>query len=129
MAVGGMTMAGGLFLYGWSAQARLQFVVLIIGTALVVFSLSCTNIPIITYLVDVFGDYRASAISALIVARQAVTIVLPLVGSSLYARLGLGWGNSVLGFIALATLPIPFLILRYGERLRKASKIEERLPK
>lgn len=36
----------------------------------------------------------------------------------MYTRLGLGWGNSLLAFIAIALLPIPFLFLRYGERIR-----------
>lgn len=37
----------------------------------------------------------------------------------MYQRLGLGWGNSLLGFIALLLIPVPFVIMRYGEWLRK----------
>lgn len=36
----------------------------------------------------------------------------------MYANLGIGWGNSLLGFIAVAMVPAPWLIMRYGERLR-----------
>ena len=34
----------------------------------------------------------------------------------MYAALGRSWGNSLLGFIALATVPLPFLI-KYGEAI------------
>jgi hypothetical protein len=38
----------------------------------------------------------------------------------MYRALGLGWGNSVLGFIAVAFIPLPFLFYVYGEQIRKA---------
>jgi hypothetical protein len=36
----------------------------------------------------------------------------------LYDKLGLGWGNSTLGFISIIMIPIPFLFIRYGEVIR-----------
>lgn len=36
----------------------------------------------------------------------------------MYEKLGLGWGNSLLGFVALAMLPVPVLLLKFGERIR-----------
>ena len=36
----------------------------------------------------------------------------------LTARLGLGWGNSLLGFVALASIPLPILLMRYGKWAR-----------
>jgi hypothetical protein len=44
--------------------------------------------------------------------RSLLGTFLPLAGPPLYAKLGLGWGNSVLGFIALALIPIPILLYR-----------------
>ena len=52
------------------------------------------------------------------VMRYCAAAVLPLVGPLLYERLGLGWGNSVLAFAAVAFLPIPIVLIRCGERLR-----------
>lgn len=37
----------------------------------------------------------------------------------MYDKLGLGWGNSLLGFIAVALIPVPILFMKYGEFLRK----------
>jgi hypothetical protein len=39
----------------------------------------------------------------------------------MFHRLGVDWAGSLLGFLAIAFLPIPFLFYIYGERLRKHS--------
>jgi hypothetical protein len=44
--------------------------------------------------------------------------VLPLAAPKLYQALGLGWGNSLLAFLALAMVPVPVLLYLYGERMR-----------
>jgi len=55
--------------------------------------------------------------------RSVIGTFLPLAGPPLYQNLGLGWGNSVLGFIAVALIPIPILLYRYGEWLRTAHPV------
>lgn len=50
--------------------------------------------------------------------------VFPLFGLQMYDGLGLGWGNSLLGFLALAMCPIPFLFYKYGERLRNSKRFK-----
>jgi hypothetical protein len=52
------------------------------------------------------------------VLRSALAAILPLAGPPLYRKLGYGWGNSLLGFISMLMIPIPFLFLRYGDWLR-----------
>jgi hypothetical protein len=37
----------------------------------------------------------------------------------MYHALGLGWGNTVLGLIALALVPVPLVIYKYGNTIRK----------
>ena len=70
------------------------------------------------YLVDAFAIYAASALAANTVVRSIAGAVLPLCGLKMYEALGLGWGNSLLGFIALAMVPLPLLIRKWGEYLR-----------
>lgn len=72
-----------------------------------------------TYLVDAFGMYAASALAASTVLRSLFGALLPLAGLPLYNKLGVGWGNSLLAFIALLIAPTTFLVIRYGEFLRK----------
>lgn len=76
------------------------------------------------YLVDAFAIYAASAMAANTVARSIAGAVLPLAGLRMYEVLGLGWGNSLLGFIALAMVPVPFILQKYGERLRTKYEVK-----
>jgi hypothetical protein len=50
--------------------------------------------------------------------------VIPLAGRGMYAKMGLGWGNSLLAFITLAMLPLPWMFYRYGEGLRKRHRVD-----
>jgi hypothetical protein len=71
------------------------------------------------YLIDCYGIFSASALAANTVVRSIGGGVLPLAGLRMFSALGIGWGTSLLGFIAVAMIPIPILILRFGERLRR----------
>ena len=75
------------------------------------------------YLIDAFTLYAASAVAANTVLRSIVGGVLPLAGLSMYEKLGFGWGNSLIAFISLVMIPIPFVFYRFGERIRKSTKV------
>lgn len=75
-----------------------------------------------TYLVDAYTLHAASAMAANTVLRSVVGALLPLAGLPMYEKLGLGWGNSLLAFIALAMVPLPVLFYRYGERIRTSKR-------
>ena len=67
--------------------------------------------PTQLYMVDAFGpEAAASALAANAVLRLLAAAFLPLAGPSLYDNLGLGWGNSVLGFIGVAFVAGPSLL-------------------
>lgn len=74
------------------------------------------------YLIDAYTTYAASAVAANTVLRSLVGGLLPLAGLSMYDALGLGWGNSLIAFIALALTPIPFVFYIWGERLRNRGR-------
>lgn len=95
----------GLFRYGWSVQARTHWIVPIVGTGFIGVGILFVFLPIQMYLFDTYTIYAASAIGANTVVRCIFAATLPLAGPALYARLGLGWGNSLLGFIGLALAP------------------------
>lgn len=121
---GSLFIPMGLFWYGWSAQHHLHWIMPIIGTMWVGFGMLATFMPIQTYLVDAFTVHAASAIAANTVLRSAVGAFLPLAGPAMYKALGLGWGNSLLGFIAIALAPISIFFYKYGERVRKHPRFQ-----
>jgi MFS family permease len=120
LVVGAFFIPAGLFLYGWSAQYKTHWVVPIIGTALVGIGNIAVFMCITSYLVDAFTIFAASALAANTVVRSIMGAILPLAGQSMYASLGLGWGNSLLGFIAVACIPVPWVLMKYGQKLRES---------
>lgn len=148
----GPLIPAGLFWYGWSAQAHTHWIVPIIGTSFVGFgilgifvcvcrfslsSLSLISVllfafqwanpnklPAQTYLVDAYTRYAASAIAANTLLRSILGSMVPLFGYKMYESLGLGWGNSLLGFIAIAFLPLPVLFYKFGERIRMRTTVK-----
>lgn len=118
LLVGVLLIPAGLIWYGWTAQYKVHWIVPIIGTAFIGMGVNLVWIPIQSYLIDAFTIYAASALAANTVVRSVFGVVLPLAGQPLYDNLGLGWGNTLLAFVALATAPLTWLIMKYGERMR-----------
>ncbi|KAK6386870.1 hypothetical protein LTS17_000134 [Exophiala oligosperma] len=112
------------FWYGWAADKKVQWIVPIIGLAPFGFGMIGIFLPIQTYLIDCYPTYAASAVATLTATRSLVGAVLPLAGSPMYKSLTLGWGNSLLGFIALACIPIPLVLERFGKRIREKSTLK-----
>ncbi|KIW17886.1 hypothetical protein PV08_05081 [Exophiala spinifera] len=120
---GSLIIPIGLFWYGWSAHAAIHWIMPIIGTLFVGLGLMATFMPIQTYLVDAYHLHAASALAASTVLRSFVGAFLPLAGPKMYEALGLGWGNSLLAFIALALSPVSWILYRHGEKIRKAERV------
>lgn len=112
------------FWYGWSVEKNAPWIVPIIGFVPFGFGMIGIFMPIQTYLIDSFPEYAASALSVLVASRSLVGAILPLAAPAMYAKLGLGWGNSLLGFIAVAMIPVPALIYKYGGVIRKKWPVE-----
>ncbi|KAJ7735133.1 MFS general substrate transporter [Mycena maculata] len=74
------------------------------------------------YLIDAFPGYVASALAAKTVIRSGAGAAMPLFIVQMFHGLGNGWAASLLGFVALAMVPIPILFYRYGKAIRAKSK-------
>ncbi|KAI1458457.1 MFS general substrate transporter [Annulohypoxylon moriforme] len=115
----------GVFLYGWSAYYKLHWIVPEIGTFVVGLGSLFVMLPSQAYLVDAFGPQAAaSALAANVIIRSPFGAFLTFAAPPLYENLGLGWGNTVLGFICFAFTPVPWLFYHYGEYLRTHFAVE-----
>lgn len=107
------------FWYGWSADKQVHWIVPIIG--MFPFGLGFMGIHLLiqTYLIDCYPAHAASANATLVVTRSMLGALLPLAGPRMFESLGLGWGNSLLGFLSLAFVPAPIFFSRYGKDIRE----------
>ncbi|KAF2664869.1 MFS general substrate transporter [Microthyrium microscopicum] len=123
MFIGAGLLPIGIFIYGWTAQERVHWIAPNIGAAL----FAAGNIIIHqcsqTYILDCYTRYAASGTAAVVVLRSLAGFGFPLFAPYLYQKLDYGWGNSLLGFIAVFIgIPAPFLFWKFGERLRARSQ-------
>ncbi|KAL6876892.1 MFS general substrate transporter [Trichoderma novae-zelandiae] len=124
LMVGAVVLPMGFFIYGWTAEYKVHWIAPIIGTVVIGIGDLIVYMSLQMYLVDTFTVYAASALAANAVIRSIAGAVLPLAGLPMYNRLGMGWGNSILGFIGVALSPVAWLFLKHGERLRKRFEIK-----
>ena len=122
MVPGSCLVPIGLSLYGWSAQYNAHWIVPNIGATIfaagIIIGFQCIQ----TYLIDSYARYAASAVGAATVLRSLAGFGFPLFAPYMYNALDYGWGNSLLGFVALVLgLPAPVLLWMYGQKLRQKS--------
>lgn len=117
----------GLLWFGWTVKFRVHWMVPIVGTAFCGLGIYFVLIPIQMYLMDAFPLHAASAIAANVVVRSIFGTVIPLAGPALFARLGLGWGSTLLAILVLVFAPCSIFFLRYGEAIRENPRYQPNL--
>ncbi|KAI1820400.1 MFS transporter [Xylaria intraflava] len=119
--VGSFVMPFSVVAYGWASQLHPPLPVLLAITAFIGTSLLPVLLPLHAYVVDAFGLYAASGMTAVIVMRCLMSTLLPLAADPLVRKFDWGVGMSIMGGIGLLLTPIPILVFRYGSRWRQLS--------
>ncbi|GAA5901619.1 hypothetical protein JCM6882_006025 [Rhodosporidiobolus microsporus] len=74
------------------------------------------------YLIDCYLWNAASALAINTVVRSAFGAGFPLFAGQMYDRLSIQGASSLLGGIAILFVPVPFLLKKYGKKIRGMSK-------
>lgn len=123
MMLGAILFPIGLFWFAWTGNypsvnwAAPAVSGILTGAGIVTIFLQALN-----YLIDAYLMVAASAIAANTFLRSFFGAAFPLFATQMFHNLGVEWAGSLLGFLAVAFMPIPFLFYIYGERLRKMSR-------
>ncbi|CAH0024439.1 unnamed protein product [Clonostachys rhizophaga] len=123
--VGSLVLPIGLFWFGWSARAGVSWASP--AAAISFFAWGNISIFITTfqYKTDTYtGNVIASAASANSLARYGFAAAFPLFTVQMYQKLGIPWASSLLGFFSLVLLPVPWVLFKYGPRIRAKSQYE-----
>jgi hypothetical protein len=60
---------------------------------------------ILSWTVDSYQEYSASALGAAVLVRNLIGAAFPLVGLPMYKNLGNHWASSLIAFLALPLIP------------------------
>lgn len=112
-----------LFWFGWTANAGVYWLSPVI--AAVPFAVG--NIMVYSsgalYIMNSYGSlHGASALSANSLLRYAGGGAFPLFTVQMFSSLGIGWASSLLGFVSVALVPVPWVLYKYGRRIRAHSQ-------
>lgn len=119
----GILIPVGLLWYGWSAQAKLFWIMPDIGALPFGMGFILSTKASGAYLLDSFGKYTASAMAASQFLRMIFGFVFPIFAPVMYHRLGWGWANTVLAGISLLFgTAAPLLLWNYGAKIRAMGK-------
>ena len=149
---GALLVPIGCFLYGWSVEYHLHWLVPNLAAVFLSGGIIISMQSVTCYVVDAYPLYAASATAALTVLRSVAGFseffsmsglilvslsmslsnfdgvpnrslaAFPMFAPYMYDRLGYGWGNSLLGFLAIAvSWPAPIILWKFGAYLRSRS--------
>ena len=121
--VGACCLPTSLFWFGWSARPSIHWISPIAAEAL----FACGNLLVFLaaslYVTDCYGaKHGASAWSGNTILRYIIGAAFPLFTIQMYEGLGIPWATSLLGFLSLILVPIPFAFFKWGPKIRAKSK-------
>lgn len=109
-----------LFWFAWSAN-RTHWISPTIASAIFGLADCWSFIPYLSYMAIAYPNCPASALASNDFVRSMMGAAMPIVARPLFNNLGIDWGNSLMGFISVAFIPIPFVLWKYGPWLRAKS--------
>lgn len=139
--LGGPLFVLSLFWLGWTARADIHWIVPTLSALPFGVGFLLVFMGELNYLVDAYEVrprwtqplllrtaltisqvFAASAMGAASASRSLFGVILPFAAKPMYTRLGIAWACSLLGFISLFMSLIPFIFIRFGDRIRANSK-------
>lgn len=122
MMLGSIFFAGGLFIFGWTSPRHIHWMGPVVGASCMGFGFFTIFQAALNYLVDTFQKVSASAVAANTFLRSMFAGSFPLFATYMFHGIGVDWASSVLGFVAVGLIPIPYLFYVFGPRIRARGK-------
>lgn len=120
--IAGPIYFGAVFMQAWTASPNINPWIPIMAGLPFGIAFSTIFMGVLNYLTDAYVVFSASALAAASMCRSIWGAVLPLAAKDMYEKLGTQWATSVLGFAAVGMSVIPFLFLKYGDKIRANSR-------
>ncbi|KAK7204365.1 MSF drug transporter [Myxozyma melibiosi] len=127
MKFGSVLMPIGLFIFGWTADPSYPWIAPVIGLVLVAAGFTTIFQGCLNYLIDAFPRYSASVVAATTFSRSLTAAGFPILGHVMFSGLGVNWGATIVGCVAVLLVPIPFVFYCLGKRIRGKTPVDLQL--
>ncbi|EMD01230.1 hypothetical protein BAUCODRAFT_202494 [Baudoinia panamericana UAMH 10762] len=120
--IGGVAIPIGLFWFAWTNYPSIHYMASISAGVPFGFGMVLVFLGIMNYLIDGYTIFAASVLAANSVLRSVFGAVFPLFTTQMYNKLGIHWASTLVGFLALICVPMPFLFYKFGSQIRQRCK-------
>ncbi|EST05463.1 Major facilitator superfamily [Kalmanozyma brasiliensis GHG001] len=121
--IAGPILVLGAFWLGWTGNyVAVPWYVPALALVPIGMSFTLVFISLLSYIVDCYTVYAASALAANTIIRSAVGAAFPLFTRQMFTGLGINWASTLLGLVALVLTPFPYIFYIYGSKIRGWSK-------
>ncbi|KAJ7783659.1 MFS general substrate transporter [Mycena maculata] len=110
------------FWFGWTSFPSISLWAPLMSGFVMGFSINWIFLSLFNYVIDTYLFIAASALAANTVVRSIFGAVFPLFATQMFNGLGPRWASSLLGFVALAMIPVPVVLRKFGPIIRAKSK-------
>ena len=115
--IGGPVLLVALFWFAWTSFSHVTVWAPIVASAFIGFAILVIFLSLMTYITETYVPRSASAVAANTVVRSSFGVGFPMFAEQMYDKLNPRWASTLLAFITLLLLPLPFLLTRYGALL------------
>ncbi|KAL7416407.1 MFS general substrate transporter [Mrakia frigida] len=111
----------GLFIFSFTQYAHVHWIAPIIALVPIIVGIYHIFLATYNYTTDAYGDMSSSAIAGQGFMRNMFAASFPLFATQMFKGMGYQFAGLLLALITLALAPIPFVLFKYGTRIRASS--------
>lgn len=119
--VGSVNCSIGLWIIAWVPYRNLHWIGVEIGAVFYGLGTALVLTGIFNYTIDGYRLYAASGMAANSFVRSYMAGIFPLFTYQMYLKMGVHWATSLLAFLSMVLVPLPFIFYKYGKSLRARS--------
>ncbi|BGP18472.1 hypothetical protein JCM10213v2_006538 [Rhodosporidiobolus nylandii] len=124
--IGAMVFAwmlpAGLFIFSFTSYSFVHWMGPMVALVLILLGIYHIFNATYNYTADAYPEYASSAIAGQGLLRNMFGASTPLFANYMISRMGLQYAGLLLSLVASLAIPLPYVLFKYGERLREKSK-------
>jgi len=124
-AIAAPSFALGLWAFAWTIPPivpQAPWIVSMLALIPIGFAINEFDCVLVGYLTDSYTTFASSAFASLSLLRSVFSAVFPLFGRQMYTKLGANYATTILAIIATVACVSPVVLIKYGQRIRQASR-------
>ncbi|PMD15579.1 MFS multidrug transporter-like protein [Hyaloscypha hepaticicola] len=123
--MGSVGLPLGLFWFAWTAKREISWASPVVAAIPFAWGNLSIFVAAANYLIDTYqAQNGASALAANGLLRYILGSIFPLFTLQMYKGLGIGWATSLLGFVTVVLMPVPWVLFKYGKQIRARSSYD-----